>query len=67
MSRKQCKKLHFGFCYIIIAPIGFDQEVEVEAVADTRQLWIWEAVSPKSSVPEKIGENLNFLTQVVKF
>ena len=50
MSRKLCKKLHFGFCYIILAPIGFDQEAEVEAVVDTRQLWIWEAVSPKSSV-----------------
>ena len=36
--------------YIILAPIGFDQEVEAEAVMDTRQLWILEAVSPKSSV-----------------
>ena len=51
MSRKLCKKLHFGFCYIILAPIGFDQEAEVEAVVDTRQLWIWEAVSLESSVP----------------
>ena len=51
MSQKQHKKLHFGFCYIILAPIGFDQEAEVEAVVDTRQLWIFEAVSPKSSVP----------------
>ena len=50
MSQKQRKKLHFGFCYIILAPIGFDQEAEVEAVVDIRQLWIWEAVSPKSSV-----------------
>ena len=50
MSQKQRKKLHFGFCYIILAPIGYDQE-EVEAVVNTRQLWIWEAVSPKSSVP----------------
>ena len=51
MSQKQCKKLHFGFCYIILAPIGFDQEAEVEAVVDTRQLWIREAVSPKSGGP----------------
>ena len=51
MSPKQHKKLHFWFCYIILAPIGFDQEAEVGAVVDTRQLWIWEAVSPKSSVP----------------
>ena len=63
--------MHFGFFYIIVAPIGFDQEAEaevdtrhepktmlknwdqeaeVEAVVDTRQLWIWEADSPKSSV-----------------
>ena len=51
MSPKQRKKLHFGFFYIIITPIGFDQEAEVEVVVDTRQLWIWEAVSPKSSIP----------------
>ena len=51
MSPKQCKKMLFGFFYIILAPIGFDQEAEAEAVVDTRQLWIWEAVSPKSSVP----------------
>ena len=51
MSPKQWKKMHFGFFYIILAPIGFDQEAEAEAVVDTRQLWIWEAVSPKSSVP----------------
>ena len=51
MSPKQHKKLHFWFCYIILAPIDFDQEAEVESVVDTRQLWIWEAVSPKSSVP----------------
>ena len=51
MSPKQRKKLHFWFCYIIRAPIGFDQEAEVGAVVDTRQLWIWEAVSPKSSIP----------------
>ena len=51
MNPKQCKKMHFWFCYIILTPIGFDQEAEVEAVVDTRQLWIWEAVSPKSSVP----------------
>ena len=49
MSQKQHKKLHFGFCYIILAPIVFDQEAEVEVVVDTRQLWIWEAVFPKSS------------------
>ena len=41
--------MHFGFFYIIVAPIGFDQEAVAEAVVDTRQLWIWEAVSPKSS------------------
>ena len=51
MSPKQCKKCILGFFYIILAPIGFDQEAEVEAVVDTRQLWILEAVSPKSSVP----------------
>ena len=51
MSPKQCKKLHFGFFYIIFAHIGFDQEAEAEAVVDTRQLWILEEVSPKSSVP----------------
>ena len=51
MSPKQCKKMHFWFFYIILTPIGFDQEAEAEAVVDTRQLWIWEAVSPKSSVP----------------
>ena len=45
MSPKECKKLHFGFFYIILYPIGFDQEAET--VVDTRQLWIWEAVSPK--------------------
>ena len=50
MSPKQRKKMYFGFFYIILAPIGFDQEVEAEAVMDTRQLWILEAVSPKSSV-----------------
>ena len=49
MSLKERKKLHFGFFYIILAPIGFDQEAEAEV--DTRQLWILEAVSPKSSVP----------------
>ena len=49
MSPKQHKKMYFGFFYIILAPIGFDQEAEAEV--DTRQLWIWEAVSPKSSVP----------------
>ena len=48
MSPKQRKKMYFGFFYIILAPIGFDQEVEAEV--DTRQLWIWKAVSPKSSV-----------------
>ena len=37
MSPKQHKKLHFGFSYIILAPIGFDQEAEVEVVVDTRQ------------------------------
>ena len=51
MSPKQCKKMHFWVFYIILASIGFDQEAEAEAVVDTRQLWIWEAVSPKSSVP----------------
>ena len=51
MSPKQRKKMHFGVCYIILAPIVFDQEAEVEAIVDTRQLLIWEAVSPKSSVP----------------
>ena len=51
MSQKQHKKLHFGFFYIFLAPIGFDQEAEAEVVVHTRQLWIWEAVSPKSSVP----------------
>ena len=50
MSPKQHKKLHFGFGYVILAPIVFDQEAEVEAVVDTMQLWILEAVSPKSSV-----------------
>ena len=50
MSPIQCKKLQFWFFYIIPAPIGFDQEAEVEAVVDTRKLWIWEVVSPKSSV-----------------
>ena len=48
MSPKECKKLHFGFFQIILVPIGFDQDAE--AVLDKRQLWIWEAVSPKSSV-----------------
>ena len=48
MSPKQHKKLHFGVFCIILAPIGFDQEAEAEV--DTRQLWIWEAVSVKSSV-----------------
>ena len=43
--------MHFEFFHIIHAPIGFDQEVESGAVVDTRQLWIWDAVSPKSSVP----------------
>ena len=51
MSPKQHKKLHSGFCYVILAPIVFDQEAEVEAVVDTMQLWILEAISPKSSVP----------------
>ena len=51
MSPKQREKMHFGVCYIILAPIVFDQEAEVEAIVDTRQLLIWEAVSPKSSVP----------------
>ena len=51
MSPKQLKKLHFGFFYIILPSIGFDQEAEAEAVVDTKQLWILEAVSPKSSVP----------------
>ena len=48
MSPKQCKKMHFWVFYIILASIGFDQEAEM--VVDTRQLWIQEAVSPKSSV-----------------
>ena len=51
MSQKQHKKIAFWVFYIILAPIGFDQEAEAEVVVDTRQLWIWEAVSPKSSVP----------------
>ena len=51
MSPKQHKKLHSGFCYVNLTPIVFDQEAEVEAIVDTRQLLIWEAVSPKSSVP----------------
>ena len=51
MSPKQRIKLHFWFCYIIFAPIDFDQEAEAEAVVDTRQLWIRKAVSPKSNVP----------------
>ena len=51
MSPKQYKKQHFGFFYNILAPIGSDQEAEAEAVMDTRQLWIWELVGPKSSVP----------------
>ena len=51
MSPKQGKQLHFGFFYIIFAHVGFDQEAEAEAAVDTRKLWIWEAVSPKSSVP----------------
>ena len=50
MSPKQGKQLHFGFFYIILAPFGFDQEAEAEVVVDTRQLWIWEAVTTKSSV-----------------
>ena len=50
MSPKECKKLHLRFFHIILVPIGFDQDAEAEAVLDTRQLWIWEAVSPKSSV-----------------
>ena len=49
MSPKYRKKLHFGFFYNILAPIGFDQEAEAEV--DTRHLWILEAVNPKSSVP----------------
>ena len=36
MSPKQCKKMHFVFFYIILAPIGFDKEAEAEAVVDTR-------------------------------
>ena len=28
----------------------WDQEAEAEVVVDTRQLWIWQAVSPKQSV-----------------
>ena len=51
MSPDNVKKLHFGFFYIIFAHIGFDQEAKAEAVVDTRQFLIWEAVSPKSSVP----------------
>ena len=51
MSPKHEKKLTFGVFYIILAPIGFDQEAEAEEVVDTRQLWILEAVSPKSSIP----------------
>ena len=51
MSPKQGKQLYFWFFYIILAPIGFGQEAEAEAVVDTRQLFILEAVSPKSSVP----------------
>ena len=51
MSPKQCKKMHFGFFYIILTPIGFGQEAEAEAVVDTRPLLILEAVSQKSSVP----------------
>ena len=43
MSPKQGKQLYFWFFYIILAPIGFDQEAEAEV--DTRQLWIWKAVS----------------------
>ena len=50
MSPKECKKLHLRFFHIILVPICFDQDAEAEAVLDTRQLWIWEAVSPKSSV-----------------
>ena len=50
MSPKQHKELHFRFFYIILAPIGFDQEAEAEAVVNKRQLWIWVAVTPKSSV-----------------
>ena len=50
MSPKQGKQLYFWFFYIILAPIGFDQEAEAKAVVDTRQLWIWEAVTPKSSL-----------------
>ena len=51
MSPKQPKKIYFGFFYIILTPTGFDQEAEVEVVVDTRQSYIWEAVSPKSSSP----------------
>ena len=51
MSPKECKKLHFGFFYIILAPICFDQEAEEKVVVDTSQLWIWEAVSPKIKCP----------------
>ena len=50
MSPKECKTLYFGFFDIILTPIGFDQEAEAEAVVDTRKFWIWEVVSPKSSV-----------------
>ena len=51
MSPRQHKKLHFGFFlhYSCSHCIGFDQQAEVDAVVDTRQLWIWEAVRPKSS------------------
>ena len=38
MSPKQRKKNASWVFYIILAPIGFDQEAEVEAVVDTRQL-----------------------------
>ena len=41
----------FSMTPVILAPIVFDQKAEVEAVVDTRPLWILEAVSPKSSIP----------------
>ena len=50
MSPIEHKKMNFEFFYIILAPIGFDQEAEAEAEVDTRQFGIWEAVNPKSSV-----------------
>ena len=61
MSPKECKQLHSRFFPIILVPIGFNQDAEAEAVLDTRQLWISEAVSIKSLV-SNIDIYLNLTT-----